>query len=93
MTAGVDVMPLDIMFDMCTCIGVAPMFDPIEVAAVKECRCCDRLFRMLTFAGPPGRTCCWIGFTKGLCSCNISFATFVSCEIIDGEEVCIADTP
>jgi hypothetical protein len=94
MMGGVDVMPLDIIFDMCTCIGVAPMLGPIEVTPGKESRCCDKLFKMLlTFAGPPGRPCCWIGFIKGLCSCKISFAPFVSCEIIDGEELCMVVTP
>jgi hypothetical protein len=53
MTEGVDVMPLDIMFDMWTCIGVVPMLgSPIEVAPpVREVefisRTCDRLLRRL----------------------------------------------
>lgn len=48
---------------------------------------------MLTFAGPPGRIDCWIGFIKGLCSCTLSFARLVSCEIRDGEGLCTDDNP
>jgi len=49
---GVDVVPLDIMFDMWTCNGViAPIFgSPIEVVASPKkvefiCGNCDRLLR------------------------------------------------
>jgi hypothetical protein len=97
MTEGVDVMPLDIMFDMWTCIGVAPMLgSPIEVAPPpKEVefinRTCDRLLRRLPW--PPGRIGCWTGFIIGLCSCTLSFPIFASCEIREGDEVCSADIP
>jgi hypothetical protein len=99
MTEGADVMPLDIMFDMWTCMGVAPMLgSPIGAAPPKEVElisrlACVRLLRKLPC--PPGRTGCWTGFTPmlGFCSCTMSLTMFASCEVRDGDELCNADTP
>lgn len=81
-----DDIPLDIIFDMCTAIGVPPIVgSPIELppaieAEVITWRCWERLFRMLTFAGAgtAGRDDCDIGFTNGLISCVVSILAFIS---------------